>query len=72
MTPPHRDLVDGDWADAPATGPVLEDPATGAATGPAGVTGEARLERALAAAPARRGWPGSRTRAEPRCPWVRG
>lgn len=52
MTPPHRDLVDGDWADAPATGPVLEDPATGAATGPAGVTGEARLERALAAAEA--------------------
>ncbi|NKZ07597.1 aldehyde dehydrogenase family protein [Actinomadura latina] len=52
MTPPHRDLVDGEWAETPANGPVLEDPATGAETGPAGITGEARLERALAAADA--------------------
>lgn len=52
MTAAHRDLVDGDWAGAPAAGPVLEDPATGARLGPAGATGPARLERALAAAEA--------------------
>ncbi|MFC5751309.1 aldehyde dehydrogenase family protein [Actinomadura rugatobispora] len=51
MTPPHRDLVAGEWAASPAgTGPILEDPATGEALGPAPVTPEERLERALAAA----------------------
>lgn len=64
VTAPHRDLVDGEWADAPAAGPVLEDPATGAETGPAGITGEARVERALAAAEAAAGGWAARPAAE--------
>ncbi|MFA1542527.1 aldehyde dehydrogenase family protein [Actinomadura monticuli] len=52
MTRSHRDLVGGDWAETPGGGPVLEDPATGEEIGPAGVTGEERLERALAGAAA--------------------
>ncbi|MFA1547882.1 aldehyde dehydrogenase [Actinomadura chokoriensis] len=52
MSGRHRDLVGGDWADTPGNGPVLEDPATGEEIGPAGITGEERVERALAAAEA--------------------
>ncbi|GGV18403.1 aldehyde dehydrogenase [Actinomadura cremea] len=50
LSVPHRDLVAGDWAPTPGDGPVLEDPATGAEIGPAGITGADRVERALAAA----------------------
>ncbi|MFG2246497.1 aldehyde dehydrogenase family protein [Spirillospora sp. NPDC048823] len=66
MTPPHRDLVAGGWADCGGRlDLVLEDPATGRPLGPAPATGGYRVECALAAAEAAaEGWAARGDRAE--------